>query len=112
MSSGFKAQCCGEIDFDCGNTIEVVGEDAERHVGHDLAFSVTGLEGRIHFSIGPDTTVLNDLNSERERGLLLLVTRGGTPGIFRPSLKGVATSSRPSGKNTLSSRVKEVWDWC
>src|SRR5271166_2041420 len=83
-SSGREAGSRREIDLRPGDVVEVVGEDVQRDVGHDLANLpiVAGPAELFHIGIGHDATVLNDLASEDQRGLLLLVIRRGTPGLL------------------------------
>jgi hypothetical protein len=52
-----------------GQVVEVLGDEVQRRVGHDLAdfaLSVAGPAERVHIGIGPNATVLNDLTSEAE----------------------------------------------
>jgi hypothetical protein len=67
-----------EIDLRGANVVEVVGEDDERVVGHDLADlapSVAGPAELFQVLIGHDAPVEDDLPGKDQRGLLFLVMR-------------------------------------
>ena len=78
--SGGKGGGFGEVDGRAGDVVEVVGEDVQGDVGHDLGDLGVPVAGVTHggdVGLGHDTPLLHDRPGEAEQHAGLLV--GGRP---------------------------------